>query len=128
PSHVRAHFNLGNTLNAAGHPGEALSHFERVVALDPGIAAAHTSIASISWACGRLEEAAASFRRSLALDPKQPRTHSDLIYLITYNGLASEAEVLEECRRFERQHASTSGDAAGPHANRPDPGRRLRIG
>jgi protein O-GlcNAc transferase len=128
PSHVRAQFNLANTLNAAGRTGEALSLFQRVVALDARIAGAHTAIASICWTRGRLREAADAFRRSLALDPSQPKVHSDLIYLITYNGLAAESEILEECRRFERQHAPNPAEAGRPHANIPDAGRRLRIG
>jgi predicted O-linked N-acetylglucosamine transferase (SPINDLY family) len=98
------------------------------VTLDPTAAAAWASIAAICWSRGRLEEAVDAYRRSLAIDPGQPKAHSDLIYLLTYNGLASEAEILEEGRRFERQHAAKPAERFEPHANPPDPDRRLRIG
>ena len=107
PNHVRAHLNLGNTLPArrAGQARRWSTSGGSWRSIPP-TPAAYTGIAAICWSRGRLEEAADALRRSLALDPGQPKAHSDLIYLLTYNGLASEAEILEECRRFERQHAA----------------------
>jgi protein O-GlcNAc transferase len=128
PNHVPALCNLGVTLQAAGRSSEALACLDRAVALDSTNAAAYSAIGAISWARGGLEEAAVALRRSLLLDPAQPKAHSDLIYLLTYNGLASEADILEECRRFEQQHARPLARLMAPHANPRDPDRRLRIG
>jgi predicted O-linked N-acetylglucosamine transferase (SPINDLY family) len=128
PQHVRAHYNLANLCHAMGRASEALEGMRRTVALEPRLPGAWAVIAAIAWARGRLEEAADAFRRSLEVDPAQPKVHSDLIYLLTYNGLASEPEILAEARRWERRHALPLAGLLPPPPNPPDPGRRLRVG
>jgi tetratricopeptide (TPR) repeat protein len=46
PDHVEARFGLGSALANAGDCGEAVAHFERVLALQPGLAAAHRHLAA----------------------------------------------------------------------------------
>jgi predicted O-linked N-acetylglucosamine transferase (SPINDLY family) len=128
PRHVRAHFNLANLCHAMGRGTEALESMRRAVAIDPRLPGAWGVIGAIAWSRGRLEEAADAYRRALEIDPLQPKVHSDLIYLLTYNGLASEAEILAEARRWESRHALPLAGLLPPPPNLPDPGRRLRIG
>jgi predicted O-linked N-acetylglucosamine transferase (SPINDLY family) len=128
PDHVRALHNQANLLHALGRASEALESLRRLVALDPNLPGAWATLGAISWSRGRLEEAAEAYRRSLACDPAQPKVHSDLIYLMTYNGLASEADILAEARRWESRHALPLAGLLPPPANAPDPRRRLRIG
>jgi protein O-GlcNAc transferase len=127
PGHVRSIENLGYVLKESGQVREALACFRRAVEIDPGSVLGHGHIASILWSRGRLRAAAAAYRRALAGRSDQPRIHSDLIYLLTYNELESEAEILAEARRWE-QFYGRPATAAAPHRNDPDPGRRLRVG
>src|SRR5262249_32651004 len=120
--------NLGLVLRAAGQQQQALAHLRRAAELMPRSAVTFANIGSILWSLGEAEAAAAAYRQALACDPRQLRAHSDLIYLLTYSRLESEAGIVAECRRWEQQHAAPLAALIEPHRNPPDPDRRLRLG
>jgi tetratricopeptide (TPR) repeat protein len=45
PSYASAHYNLANGLGAAGRLEEAIAHWRRAAALDPGLAQARENLA-----------------------------------------------------------------------------------
>ena len=128
PNHARSLENLGIVLKKTKRLEQAAACFQRAVESDPGSALAYGQLAEICWLGGRLKDAAALFRRSLACNPDQPGIHSDLIFLLTYNELESEADILQEARRWEQRHALPLMRLIAPHDNDRDPDRRLRIG
>lgn len=64
-------FHLGN-LTAESAPQEAIEHFRRSVALDPGEPEAHFNLATLLARRGRYAEAAEAYRAVLELDPEHP--------------------------------------------------------
>jgi predicted O-linked N-acetylglucosamine transferase (SPINDLY family) len=78
---------------------------------------------------GEAAEAAALFDRAEALKPDDPRVASQRLLCLNYLDLSGE-RLLAEHRRFDERFGDRSGDRtpAAPHANPPDPEKRLRIG
>ena len=62
------------------------------------------------------------------LKPDSARIHSNLVLTLHYHPGYDAAAIHEECRRWNQQHAEPLRKFIQPHANRPDPERRLRIG
>jgi tetratricopeptide (TPR) repeat protein len=60
--------------------------YRRALALDPGLAAAHTNLGNIAHARGQSAAARASFEAALALDPDQPEARFNLANLILEAG------------------------------------------
>jgi tetratricopeptide (TPR) repeat protein len=71
-------FEDGLALERAGQPDAARAAWERALALDPSLAAAHTNLGHLAFAAGRSDEARAAWERALALDPSQPEAHFNL--------------------------------------------------
>ncbi|AWB08057.1 glycosyltransferase (plasmid) [Azospirillum humicireducens] len=79
---------------------------------------------------GEAAEAAALFDRAESLTPDDPRIASQRLLCLNYLDLPGE-RLLAEHRRFDQRFgdkADGSRPPAVPHANRPDPEKRLRIG
>ncbi|KAA0577898.1 tetratricopeptide repeat protein [Azospirillum sp. B21] len=79
---------------------------------------------------GEAAEAAAVFDRAEALKPDDPRVASQRLLCLNYLDLSGE-RLLAEHRRFDERFGDGPGGAglpAVPHANPPDPEKRLRIG
>ena len=72
PESIPAQNNLGNDLNAAGRPDEALAHYREALRIDPALPNAHNNIGMILAQMGRLPEAAAEFDEALRLNPHDP--------------------------------------------------------
>jgi tetratricopeptide (TPR) repeat protein len=72
-----AHTDLGSALLAVGREHDALACFERAVALDPNLAAAHYNRAMLLARMGDHERALQSYDRALALQPQHPALHTN---------------------------------------------------
>jgi tetratricopeptide (TPR) repeat protein len=70
---ARAHQALG-----AGRLPEAEAVYRKIVALWPGIAAAHNNLGIILAQQGKLDEALAQFERAVALEPNFAEAHNNL--------------------------------------------------
>ena len=82
-------FAEGTLREAAGGPeadGLAESCYQQALALDAGLAAAHTNLGSIAHRRGDAAEARAAFERALALDPDQVEARFNLANLILEGG------------------------------------------
>ncbi len=128
PSLAEAWSSLGITLRDLGRLDEAESSCRQVLALDPSHAVATGNLGSVLRDLGRTDEALECFERALALDPNYVDAHRNILLSLTYRPPADPEAFLAAHRRFEAMHARPRYAQARPHANAPDPGRRLRIG
>ena len=78
PDNPRALNNLGNLLDDAGQPDEALRHYQHALAIQPDDAMAHYNVANTLAHRNQLPEAIDHYRESLRLDPKSADTHLNL--------------------------------------------------
>lgn len=126
PGHALAHNNLGNLLRELGRHEEAERCYREAVALSPGLADAHGHHANALLDLCRLGEAEESYRRALALNPSLTQARSNLLLFLNYvPGRSREGVFAEHCE-FGRVVCDASDPR--PHANVPDPERKLRIG
>ncbi len=69
------HALLARALGALRREEEALSHFDRAIALDPALAFAHARRATLHQARGDFEAAEADFRKAIELEPTNGETY-----------------------------------------------------
>lgn len=77
--------NLANVLFKEGRNDEALEHFEKALAIEPGHALAHNNLGLALLQKGRFDEAEPHFRKAVELDPKYYKALESLgaVYLKT---------------------------------------------
>jgi tetratricopeptide (TPR) repeat protein len=71
------------------HPGgeaEAVVCYRRALALDPGLAPAHTNLGNVAYRNGDSRKARECFETALAIDPDQPEARFNLANLILEEG------------------------------------------
>lgn len=128
PDSPEVAFNLGLLLLKRERIEDAIDCNRRVVQLRPDHADAHANLATGLMERGRLDEAIAEYREALRLRPDAAQVHSNLVRTLAYHPGYDPRAILEEARRWEARHAGPLREEVRPHANRPDPERRLRIG
>lgn len=128
PNYPRAAYNLGLLLWTRGHPEEAEACYRQAVRLDPGYARAYLNLGNTLKDQGQLDEAIAAYRTAIELEPDNPGAHSTLILAMHYHPGYDQRAIFQECRCWSDRHAARFAREIRPHANRPDPDRRLRIG
>src|ERR1022692_1479251 len=106
----------------------AEASFREALRLQPDLADTYNSLGNALRNKGRLEDALAAYRAALGLNPNGAYIHSNLVQLLNYHPDYDAPAILEECRRWHQQHAEPFTKCILPHANLPDPDRRLRIG
>jgi tetratricopeptide (TPR) repeat protein len=89
--------------------GEAEGCYRRALALDAGLAAAHTNLGHLAHARGDVVTARAEFEAALALDPEQPEARFNLANLILEAGdlelaVAELRRVLQSAPDFADAH------------------------
>lgn len=114
------------TLATLGRLDEPLMLYERVAALLPANAAAHTNLGISYQAYGRYDDAIACYRRALALQPKLHTCWSNLVVCLNYSPSHTPAEVKDAAEEFDRHCARAWPQV--PVRNDPTPDRRLRVG
>jgi predicted O-linked N-acetylglucosamine transferase (SPINDLY family) len=120
--------NLGNALREAGRAGEALTAFRRAVAINPAIGAVHCNLAGTLLALGQVDQALLSFVNHLSGNPGDAEAYSNLLFTMHYSDQLAAQQIALAHRRFSEQIEKPLQGARAPHANLPDPGRRLRVG
>lgn len=78
PDDVNLHINLGVTLDAMGRYDEALTCYQRALALYPENAILHNNRGTVLQAMGRDEEALVCYERALELNPNYPDALNNL--------------------------------------------------
>ena len=118
---------LGLALSHQGRLVEAEKAFREAMQLNPADYDACRNLGSILAGLAQFDEAEGLQRRALALRPDYVAGHSSLLFGLNYRPDLTAEAIAEHYRRFEAQHTAAIAPPA-PHANAPDPGRRLRIG
>jgi tetratricopeptide (TPR) repeat protein len=70
---------------------DAETNYRKALALDPGLAAAHTNLGGLAYRRGELGEACAEFDAALALDPEQPEARYNRATILYRRGEVEEA-------------------------------------
>jgi predicted O-linked N-acetylglucosamine transferase (SPINDLY family) len=128
PESAGAHNNLGNIFLRQGKFAEAVGSFRQALLHKPDFALAHGNLGDALRELGCLDESLAAHRTALTLDPTAAFIHSSLVLTLNYHPAYDARAIQEECARWNRTHALPIKQLIRPHANRPDPERRLRIG
>jgi len=126
PGNAQAELHLGWALKEQGDFAAAERHYRRALELRPDFAEAHDKLGSLHKDRGQIEAALPCLRRALAIRPDFVAAHSNLCLSLNYAAGASPQEIHAEHLEFARRHCA--GFAPPAHANRADPGRRLRVG
>ena len=128
PDYAEAHSNLGNALQDLGQLDDAVASYRRALEIKPDYAEAHSNLGNALQDLGQLDDAVASYRRALEIKPDFAEAHSNLIFTLDLSAGADIATLQQERSRWDAMHAAPLAALQRPHANRPDPERRLRIG
>jgi protein O-GlcNAc transferase len=128
PDFAAAHNNLGNALQEQGKPAEAVVSLRQALLLQPDNANAYQTLGSAYKDQGQLDDAIAAYRAAIRLRPEAADIHSDLLFALHFHPHYDAKAIKEECSRWNQLHAEPLKHFIGPHANRPDPERRLRVG
>ena len=125
---TKASNNLGIVLTDLGQFYDAVASYRRAIELSPEYADAHNNLGNAQQALGQLRDAVGSYRRALEIKPDFPDAHSNLLFALDMTPGVDLATLQQERSRWDFRHAAPLAALQRPHANRPDPRRRLRIG
>ncbi|MBS0311506.1 MAG: tetratricopeptide repeat protein, partial [Proteobacteria bacterium] len=128
PDYADAYNNLGNVLKDQDKQDEAAEAYQQAIRLKPDFAEAYNGLGNTLQAQGRLDEAIACYRQVLSLKPDSTIAYSNLLYTMQYMDTVTPAEVFSEHQRYAERFETPLKAHWRPHANRRDPGRRLKIG
>lgn len=106
----------------------AIGAAHRALGISPGAADPHLTLAHALFHQGRIRDAIRARRAVLALRPDDAQTHWNFLSFLHLDpDLAPDAQLAYR-RRVHRRFSDPLTRASAPHANLPDPDRRLRIG
>jgi predicted O-linked N-acetylglucosamine transferase (SPINDLY family) len=128
PDYVEAYTNLAVALHQLGEIGEAEACCRRALVIRPDDRDALNALGTCLLAAGTIEQATVIFRQALAAKPDDATVHSNLIFALNFAPAANTADQQAERAAWARRHAAQFTESIVPHANNPDPHRRLRIG
>lgn len=101
-----AHYNLGTALTAAGLFDDAVTSYERALALRPDYSKALNNLADTLMALGRQDDAIRRYEAAVAIDPKAPEPRNNLGAALWRKGDLPRAErELREAVRLSPEYA-----------------------
>ena len=118
--------NLATALKRLNRLGEAVAEYRRALALDPEYPEALSGLGAALQAQGHVSQAVPFYERALTLAPAFPEPLNHLMFALNALPDVTSADLLAAARRWTG--AWPAVPAVTGHANRPDPGRPLRIG
>ncbi|SME99280.1 Predicted O-linked N-acetylglucosamine transferase, SPINDLY family [Tistlia consotensis] len=128
PEDGEAHSNLGAMYGSLGDYEAACRALRRAVELRPGFAPAHNNLGVALARVGRHGEAIEAYRRAIVLAPDYRDARCNLVFAMDLDpdttAEAQRAARLDWGERLIERHVALRR----PHANPPDPERRLRVG
>ncbi len=86
-----AHNNLGNDLLLAGQADEAITHFQKAVAIQADYSEAYNNLGNALVQEGRLDEAITRYQKALEIKPNYAEAYSNLGNALVQKGLVDEA-------------------------------------
>jgi protein O-GlcNAc transferase len=120
--------NLGTVLYDLDRLAEAETCFRQALAQRPDTPVTLANLAAAIRPTGRIDEAMTYMRRALELDPDNAVHHTNMIFALNFVPGATTADHQAERARYNERHAQRFAASIRPHANMPDPQRRLRVG
>ncbi len=127
PDYANAYHALGNVLRDLMEHQQAAECFEQVLRITPRNAAAYVDLGNTRKAQGRIKDAISCFQQALIINPDYEQAHVNIIACMNYDHTVSAKAVSQAHLDWGRQLRQKAGTPV-PHSNRPDPGRRLRVG
>ena len=118
---------LAQALMAQQRTAEAREQLTEALRLRPHFTDAHHDLGRLCAEEGLLAEAARHYRNALAVET-QAATLSNLLFLLNYLPDTDPATHFAEHRQWSEWFEQPLRQAWRPHANHPNPERRLRIG
>jgi protein O-GlcNAc transferase len=116
-------------LKALERYDEAEDRCRNAIAASGDSAQRRHALAGVLFEQGRVDEAIVELNASLALQPDAPAVRSDLLRALNYaDGLEPQTIYRAHTEWGERHAHPLSVVAAAPHADDPNPRRRLRVG
>ena len=128
PDSVPALYNLANNLRDMGRREEAIHYFREALRREPTFAEAHNNLGNLYKDMNLPREAMKAYRQALRLKPGYVAAYSNMLFAMNYVEGLSQKEIYREHRRFNGRYGVPLAGSIAPHANVPDPERRLRIG
>lgn len=128
PEFAAAFAGIGTVLLGRNRMREAIPAFRRALALEPGQVDVYVNMGNALKAQGRVEETVAVLRHALALDPARHTAFSNLLFALCFKEDMDGETLLAWHRAFDESYVRPLHGHVRPHANEPDPHRRLRIG
>jgi tetratricopeptide (TPR) repeat protein len=83
--------NLAVELQAEGRPRDAVTHYQRAIAMQPDYAPAYNNLGVAQRASGEVDNAIASYRQAMAIRPEYPDAHYNLANALLDKNKAEEA-------------------------------------
>jgi predicted O-linked N-acetylglucosamine transferase (SPINDLY family) len=120
--------NLCNALFRSRRLDDAVAAGIEAVKLSPADPGSHLNLAISLRQIGDLAGATREYQAALAIDPTSRRTASALAYLALFDPGLDAAGVLAVCQDWSQRFEPPLLERQKPHANIPDPDRRLRVG
>ena len=104
-------YNLGYVLEQSGRDDQAEAHYRRAIALNPGLAAAHTNLGTALAARGRVDEGAGHLTEAARLEPGSAPARNNL------GAVFLQQRQIEAAARQFRLALDLNPDYADAHAN-----------
>ena len=127
PGYPEPYCGMGDVMHAQNCVVEAERSYRRALELNPGYFDAHNNLANALKYQGRLAEAIEHYRKAIAARPEEILAYSNLLYLSNYDPGQSAASIAQAHCDIVSHFESRVAHRRKPHANAPDPDRRLRI-
>ncbi len=127
PELAEAYYYLAKALKRQGRMEEAIENYRRALAINANFAEAHNNLGNILRRRGLIGEALSHYRDALAIKPDFAEAHSNILTCLNYEDVVSQAEILEEARRWDSRHAASFKEVFS-HSNDRSPERRIRVG
>jgi predicted O-linked N-acetylglucosamine transferase (SPINDLY family) len=124
---AEAFSNHARVLNELKRSEDAIAACDRALAINPRMIEALVHRGNALHDLLRPEEGTAELRKALAVRPN-PVLHSHLIFFRNFETHATTAELQADRADFGRLYGAPLAGTIRPHANRPDPARKLRVG
>ena len=129
PDYAQAMIGLAGSLELRGDLDEAIGLYRQAASNRPEAAdEVQNALGNALKNIGQVEPAVAAFRRAIQINPGNLASWSNLLFTIWYDPGYDAAQILEEHRRWNRQHAHALRGSIKSHPNNRDPNRRLKLG
>jgi predicted O-linked N-acetylglucosamine transferase (SPINDLY family) len=128
PKTAATYNSLGVVLREAEEHDQALRCFRKALDLDPDSADAWGNLGGALRNLGDVDAAIRCYQRALELAPSSASTHGNILLCMNYSPRYTPEQLFEAHLEWAARHEAPLAGEIRPHANRPAPGRRLRVG